>query len=93
MFIRNLILAVLVFTTVTACAGNPAGSKAARCERGLVQAEKALDAAKARNVRGSVEISKAAALLTAARIQYEFGKYPNCIDKVNRAQAYLRKIR
>jgi len=93
MFLRNLLLVLLMSATVTACAGNPTSSKASRCEQGLTQAERALDAAKAKNVRGSVEISKAAALIAAARIQYEFGKYPNCIDKVNRAQAYLRKIR
>jgi hypothetical protein len=93
MYLRKLGLACLLFSTMTACAGNPTGAKASRCETGLQQAEKALDAAKAKNVRGSVEISKAAALIGAARVQYEFGKYPNCIEKVNRAQAYLRKIR
>jgi len=29
----------------------------------------------------------------AAKIQFEFGKYPNCIDKVQRARGYIAKSR
>jgi hypothetical protein len=32
-------------------------------------------------------------LLTAAKVQFEFGKYPNCIEKVDRARAFIAKSR
>jgi hypothetical protein len=37
--------------------------------------------------------TKAAGLLSAAKIQSEFGKYPKCIEKVERARAYTAKSR
>jgi len=49
--------------------------------------------AKAKGFDGTVEYTKAASLLGAAKIQFEFGKYPNCIDKVQRARAYIAKSR
>ena len=42
---------------------------------------------------GTWEITKAATLLTGARIQSGFGKYPNCVDKVRRARAYIARSR
>jgi hypothetical protein len=73
------------------CAGNPNSSLARQCENGLDVAYKELDFAKANGFGGTVEYSKAASLLGAAKIQSEFGKYPNCIDKVQRARAYIVK--
>jgi len=84
----SLILVILVFA---GCAGNPNSSLARQCENGLSVAYRELDFAKAHGFDGTVEYSKAASLLTAAKIQSEFGKYPNCIDKVQRARAYIAK--
>jgi len=64
-----------------------------QCENGLNVAYKELDMAKANGFDATVEYSKAASLLGAAKIQSEFGKYPNCIDKVQRARAYIVKSR
>lgn len=90
---RSLTIAVLtLFLAITAgCAGNPNSSLAIQCENGLDVAYKELDFAKANGFGGTVEYSKAASLLGAAKIQSEFGKYPNCIDKVQRARAYIAK--
>ncbi len=90
---RSLIITVLtLFLAVTAgCAGNPNSSLATQCENGLDVAYKELDFAKANGFGGTVEYSKAASLLGAAKIQSEFGKFPNCIDKVQRARAYIVK--
>jgi len=74
---------------VVGCAGNPNSSIALQCESGLEIAYKELDLAKAKGFSGTVEYTKAASLLGAAQIQNEFGKYPNCIDKVDRARAYI----
>jgi hypothetical protein len=50
-----------------------------------------LDFAKAKGGRGTVDWTKAASLLSAASIQQEFGKYPNCVDKVRRARYYIEQ--
>jgi hypothetical protein len=89
MRIKLTLLPLLVFFLV-ACAGNPESAIALQCKRGLETAYKELDFAKAKGFGGTVEYTKAASLLTAAKVQYEFGKYPNCIDKVKRARAYIR---
>jgi hypothetical protein len=86
-----LLLLVIILATSTGCAGNPNSSLAAQCENGLDVAYKELDFAKAHGFGGTVEYTKAASLLGAAKIQSEFGKYPNCIDKVQRARAYIAK--
>ncbi len=92
---RSIFVTVLtLFLAVTAgCAGNPDSSLATQCENGLEVAYKELDYAKANGFDGTVEYSKAASLLGAAKIQSEFGKYPNCIEKVQRARAYIGKSR
>ena len=84
---------VVVAAFVTGCAGDPNSSQAAQCDEGLRVAYKELDYAKANGFDGTVEVTKAASLLGAAKIQEEFGKYPNCINKVHRARAYLAKSR
>ena len=85
----NLILVALV-AIIAGCAGNPSSSLAQQCHDGLAVANKELNFAKAKGLDGTVEYTKAASLLGAAKIQSEFGKYPNCIDKVRRARAYIR---
>ncbi len=75
---------------VAACAGAPKDARLAQqCERGLKVAYEKLDFAGAKGFGGSVDWTKAAGLLTAASIQQEFGKYPNCVDKVRRARYYI----
>ena len=81
-----------VFTVVTACAGAPKDSKLAQqCESGLKVAYQELDFAEAKGFGGTIDWTKAAGLLSAASIQNEFGKYPNCVDKVRRARYYIEQ--
>lgn len=90
--LRSTFLQLLCFITLlTGCAGNPNSPIALQCERGLKTAYNELDLAKARGFSGTVEYTKAASLLGAAKIQYEFGKYPNCVDKVSRARVFIKK--
>jgi hypothetical protein len=84
-------LLVIFLAIITGCAGNPSGSQARQCENGLTVAYQELDFANAKGFGGTVEYTKAASLLAAAKIQSEFGKFPNCIDKVQRARAYIAK--
>ncbi len=85
-----LILSAFV-VTIVGCAGNPNSSLAKQCDTGLSVAYKELDYANSNGFDGTLEYTKAASLLGAAKIQSEFGKYPNCIDKINRARAYIKK--
>lgn len=80
-----------VVAVATGCAGNPNSSLADQCHDGLSAAYSELDYAKTSGLDGTVEYTKAASLLGAAKIQYEFGKYPNCLDKVNRARAFITR--
>jgi len=91
---RPLIAAVLTLFLValSGCAGNPNSSLASQCRSGLEVAYRELDFAKAKGFDGTVEYSKAVSLLGAAKVQSEFGKYPNCIDKVQRARAYIVRV-
>ena len=81
--------ALLLIAAAPAFAG---GGKAA-CESGLRQAYHELNAAKSKGLGGTWEATKAATLLAGAKVQSEFGKYPNCIDKVRRARAYIARSR
>ena len=75
------------------CSTRPPVTWARQCENGLSVAYKELDLAKAKGFGGTVEYTKAAGLLSAAKIQSEFGQYPNCIEKVDLARAYTAKSR
>ena len=75
---------------IAACPGPPSNiDLAEQCERGLDVAYQELDFAKAKGFSGTVAWTQAASLLSAASIQKEFRKYPNCIDKVRRARYYI----
>jgi len=77
---------------LAACPGPPKNSEAAdQCDNGLKIAYDELDYAQAKGFSGTVDWTKAASLLSAASIQKEFGKYPNCIDKVQRARYYIEE--
>jgi hypothetical protein len=92
---RSLIVAVLTLFLAApeAHAGDAGRSMASECENGLKLANKELDFAKAKGLGGTVEITKAATLLAGAKIQSEFHKWPNCVDKVRRARAFIAKSR
>ncbi|MDH5371140.1 MAG: hypothetical protein OEW99_14025 [Gammaproteobacteria bacterium] len=75
---------------IAGCETNPASKSALQCQDGLKLANKELNFAKAKGFSGTVEYTKAAGLLTGASIQYEFGKYPNCINKVKRARRFIK---
>ncbi len=81
----------LILMFLAACTGVPKSSSLGQqCARGLDTAYAELRSAETNGFGGSVEWSKAASLLTAAKVQYEFEHYPNCIEKVNRARGYIR---
>ena len=94
---RSILIAGLALTLLVAVSAGRAdgaeSSLAAQCENGLKAANRELDFAKAKGLGGTVEFSKAATLLAGAKIQSEFHKWPNCVDKVRRARRFLAKSR
>jgi hypothetical protein len=92
---RFIGLAVLMMflAPVSVHAEGAKGGLAAECENGLKAASRELDLAKAKGFGGTVEFSKAATLLAGAKVQSEFHKWPNCVDKVRRARRFLAKSR
>lgn len=85
-------LIVTLGVLVAACPGPPKDPALAdQCEQGLKTAYAELDFAKAKGFDGTVDWTKAASLLSAASVQQEFRKYPNCIDKVKRARYYIEQ--
>ncbi len=81
---------LLVIFLIAGCETNPSSASARQCRDGLKIANKELNFAKTQGFSGTVAYTKAATLLTGASIQYEFGKYPNCISKVERARRYIK---
>ena len=77
---------------IAACPGPPRNIEVAeQCDQGLDVAYQELDFAKSEGFSGTVAWTKAASLLSAASVQKEFGKYPNCVDKVHRARYYIEQ--
>lgn len=88
-----LLLSSAFCLTLGACSSMPRTDLAAACASGLNRGFTELDDAKAKGFSGTVSWIKAASLLSAAKVQQQFEKYPNCIDKVNRAREYIRMAR
>ena len=81
---------LLAIFLLAGCETNPSSASARQCLHGLKLAKKELNFAKTQGFSGTVEYTKAATLITGASIQYEFGKYPNCIDKEKRARRFIK---
>ena len=85
---------LLALSLGAGCSGSFKSSAQGRqCSQGLDAAYAELRAARADGLGDTVDLTKAASLLTAAKVQYEFEHYPNCIEKVRRARLYLKNAR
>ena len=78
---------------LVACSGKASPAQAKACQNGISQTYAELERAKADGFGEAVAITKAASLLSAAKIQQQFEKYPNCIDKTERARYYIGQAR
>ena len=87
-----LVCSSFLLLSLTHCAGAPANLQlVTECREGLNSAFQELDEATIQGLGGTVSWTKAATLLSTAKIQQQFDKYPNCIDKVQRARFYLQE--
>ena len=84
---------VISFTCLlfTGCAAVHSVKLANECRSGLEIANAELSKAKLNGFSSTVSWVKAASLLTGAKIQQQFDKFPNCINKVARARHYIRR--
>jgi hypothetical protein len=77
--------------TFANCAGSPHSPQLAnQFEQGLHSAFQKLDQARAKGFGGTVSWTKAATLLSTAKVQQQFNKFPNCINKIERARFYIK---
>jgi hypothetical protein len=83
-------LGVLAALVLSACVTRVNSELSQQCTDGLKVAEEELDFAKAKGFSGSLSWSKAATLITAANIQKQFEKYPNCVEKVKAARELIK---
>ena len=88
-----VLISAALCVSLGACARMPSGSQATACANGLDRAFAELGDAKADGFSGTVSWVKAGSLLSAAKVQQQFEKYPNCIEKVHRAREYIRMAR
>ena len=86
---NKLILLFSMALIMTACAGPRSASEELECAKGLETAFAELEVAESKGFAGTVSLTKATGLLTAAKVQQQFEKYPNCIEKVKRARYYI----
>ena len=91
--VRHTVAAMILSSAwlLTACSGNVSSDRAQQCAEGLRAAQVELEEARVKGFSGTVAWAKAAGLITGATVQQQFEKYPNCIDKVRRARAYIRE--
>lgn len=87
--VRCTFAILFLASTLAGCAA-PNPQLAAQCEYKLKVAEQMLSDAKAKGLSDAAEITKATALISAAHIQLQFNKYPNCINKAERAMQFIR---
>ena len=89
---KTIVLFCLFLPILTHCAGAPHNTQLANeCRKGLHFAFQELDQAKAQGFGGTVSWTKAATLLSTAKIQQQFDKFPNCINKIKRARFYIKE--
>jgi len=90
----TLLTAIPVIACVLAACAGDAGDRGLgpSCAAGLEAAQNALGRAKAAGLADSVNWGKAAALISAAKVQQQFSEYQNCVVKTREARRLLREI-
>ncbi|MBV35976.1 MAG: hypothetical protein CMP47_11100 [Rickettsiales bacterium] len=91
---KNLmVFMVIVIATLvlTACAGARKGYSAEQCRQAVDTAYEELNFAKSEGFAGTVNYTKAASLLTAAKTNQTFESYDACVDNAEKARFYIRE--
>jgi len=88
--LRTAIISGLIILT-SGCAAVHSTRLAYRCDSNISTAKIELEQAKSNGYSRSVSWTKAASLLTAAKMQQRSEKFPNCINKTARARYYINR--
>jgi len=90
----RLMVPAMLAALLGACSGKIATPKGQECSEALRLAEKEYDeASNNESLKGSLELIKAANLMTQASFQKQLEKFPGCIDKARRARIYIEEAR
>ncbi len=91
---RALLGVAAVAVLVQGCTGDAADrGLGPACSDALDAGYSELERARVNGFGGTVKWSRAASLLSAARIQEGFGEYQNCVVKAREARGIIREIR
>ena len=93
---RLVIMATIVTVALAGCSSSPTIpakdiALAKQCDKSLDVGYKELNFSNANGFGGSWEYTKAASLLSAAKLQSGFGGYTGCIEKVKTARIYIKE--
>lgn len=89
---NNLKIVVLISAVglvLSACAGARKGYSAENCRQSIDSAYEELNFAKSEGFAGTVNYTKAASLLTAAKTNQTFESYDACVENAEKARYYV----
>ena len=89
--LKSAIFILFASFIFSGCAAVHSARLASQCNSDLAAANAELDKAKVDGFASTVAWTKAATLLAAAKIQQQFDKFPNCINKAARAHYYIKQ--
>lgn len=84
-----IVLMLVAALSLTACAGARKGESAESCRNAIDVAYKELSFAESEGFAGSVNYTKAASLLTAAKTNQTFESYDACVNNASKARYYI----
>lgn len=85
----NITILSFVCVLMAACAGAPKKESASSCRNALDVAYEELSFAESEGFAGSVNYTKAASLLTAAKTNQTFESYDACVKNATKARYYI----
>lgn len=94
---KHILITGLLAISLSGCSSTPTDASSPeyklsqKCDKGLDVAYKELSFSEAKGFGGSWEYTKAASLLSAAKVQSGFGAYEGCIAKVESARGYIQE--
>jgi hypothetical protein len=89
----HVVLTISTLLFLAACSGKIATPAGQECSETLRLAEKEYEEANTESLRGSLEMIKAANLMSQASFQKQFEKFEGCIDKARRARIYIEEAK
>ncbi|NVJ66185.1 MAG: hypothetical protein HWE16_06830 [Gammaproteobacteria bacterium] len=87
----KLIAVVITLLMITSCAGARKGMSADNCRYAIDAAYKELSFAESEGFAGTVNYTKAASLITAAKTNQTFESYDACVENAKKARYYIRE--